>query len=99
MTPKERKDFEIMCEMYRRAYAASTPVGDFDALVENASINEFGQKVIPYLKYECEQEVMDQIIADVLKEYKVPKRRHQLFRNSFMLGCSPKTKQQISENI
>ena len=99
MTPKERKDFEIMSEMYRRAYAASTPVGDFDALVENASINEFGQKVIPYLKYECEQEVMDQIIADVLKEYKVPKRRHQLFRNSFMLGCSPKTKQQISKNI
>jgi hypothetical protein len=82
--------------MYRRAYAASTPIGDFDAMVQNAPRNEFGQKVIPYLKYECEQEVMEQIIIDVLKEYKVPKRRHELFRNSFMLGCSPKTKQKVT---
>ena len=93
MTNRERRDFEIMSEMYRRAYAASTPVGDFDAMVQNAPLNEFGQKVIPYLKYECEQEVMEQIIVDVLKEYKVPKSRRELFRNSFMLGCSPKTKQ------
>ena len=96
MTNRERRDFEIMSEMYRRAYAASTPVGDFDAMVQNAPLNEFGQKVIPYLKYECEQEVMEQIIVDVLKEYKVPKRRHELFRNSFMLGCSPKTKQRVT---
>lgn len=96
MTNRERRDFEIMSEMYRRAYAASTPVGDFDAMVQNAPSNEFGQKVIPYLKYECEQEVMEQIIIDVLKEYKVPKRRHELFRNSFMLGCSPKTKQKVT---
>ena len=96
MTNRERRDFEIMSEMYRRAYAASTPIGDFDAMVQNAPLNEFGQKVIPYLKYECEQEVMEQIIVDVLKEYKVPKRRHELFRNSFMLGCSPKTKQKVT---
>jgi hypothetical protein len=96
MTNRERRDFEIMSEMYRRAYAASTPIGDFDAMVQNAPRNEFGQKVIPYLKYECEQEVMEQIIIDVLKEYKVPKRRHELFRNSFMLGCSPKTKQKVA---
>lgn len=96
MTNRERRDFEIMSEMYRRAYAASTPVGDFDAMVQNAPRNEFGQKVIPYLKYECEQEVMEQIIIDVLKEHKVPKRRHELFRNSFMLGCSPKTKQKVT---
>ena len=96
MTNRERRDFEIMSEMYRRAYAASTPVGDFDAMVQNAPLNEFVQKVIPYLKYECEQEVMEQIIVDVLKECKVPKRRLELFRNSFMLGCSPKTKQKVT---
>ena len=95
MTEKEQKDYNILAEMYRRAYAASTPKGDFDAMIENAPINEFGQKVIPYLKYECEQDVMDQIIADVLKEYKVPKWRRPMFRNSFMLGCSPKTKQPL----
>ena len=92
---KDEKDYDILSEMYRRAYAASTPIGDFDAMVQNASLNEFGQKVIPFLKYECEYEIMDQIVVDVLKEYKVPKRRHELFRNSFMLGCSPKTKQPL----
>lgn len=90
---KDEKDYDILSEMYRRAYAASTPIGDFDVMVRNASINEFGQKVIPYLKYECEQEVMDQIVVAVLKENKVPKWRRPMFRNSFMLGCSPKTKQ------
>lgn len=89
---REQKTEAILHEMYRRAYAASTPVGDFDAMVANAPLNEFGQKVIPYLKYECEQEVLDQIVADVLKEHKVPKREHMAYRNGFMLGCSPKTK-------
>lgn len=95
MTRKEQRDFDILTEMYRRAFAASTPPADFDALVAAAEINALGQKVIPYLKYECEQEVMEQIVVDVLKEYKVPKRRHELFRRSFMLGCSPKTKQPL----
>ena len=92
MTRKEQRDSDILMEMYRRAFAASTPPADFDALVAEAETNALGQKVISYMDYECEQDVMDQIIADVLKEYKVPKRRHELFRNSFMLGCSPKTK-------
>lgn len=91
MTRREQKAFEIMTEMYRRAYAASTPKGDFDAMIKDAPRNEFGQKVIPYLKYECELEVMEQIIKDVLKENKVPKREHDKYRNGFMLGCSPKT--------
>jgi len=95
MTKLKQQEYNILTEMYRRAYAVSTPVGDFDTIVQNAPLNEFGQKVIPYLKYECEQEVMEQIIVDVLKEHKVPKRRHELFRNSFMLGCSPKTKQPL----
>ena len=92
MNKREQKTQAILHEMYRRAYAASTPVGDFDTMIANASFNEFGQKVIPYLKYECEQEVMDQIIKDVLKENKIPKKEHMRFYNSFMLGCSPKTK-------
>lgn len=92
MTKQERKDYNVLTEMYRRAFAASTPKGDFDQLLEDAPLNEFGQKVIPFLEYECEQEVMEQIVKDVLKENKIPKRRHQAFLTSFMLGCSPKTK-------
>lgn len=93
MTKQEQKDYNVLTEMYRRAFAASTPKGDFDQLLEDAPLNEFGQKVIPFLEYECEQEVMEQIVKDVLKENKIPKRRHQAFLTSFMLGCSPKTKQ------
>ena len=36
-----------MLEIYRRAFAASTPIGDFDKLMSEAEINEFGQKTIP----------------------------------------------------
>jgi hypothetical protein len=95
MTQREQRDFDILTEMYRRAFAASTPPADFDALVAVAETNALGQKVIPYLDYECEQETMDRIVTDVLREYRVPKWRRPLFRNSFMLGCSPKTKQPL----
>lgn len=87
-----KKDETILHEMYRRAFKDSTPSGDWDELLNNAQTNEMGQKVIPFMDYECEQEVMEKIVNDVLKEYKVPKSRRHLFSVSFHLGCSPKTK-------
>lgn len=78
--------------MYRRAFANSTPKGDFDKLMENAILNEFGQKVIPFMDYECEIDVMEKIVDDVLKEYKVPIYKRKHFKTAFMLGCSPKSK-------
>jgi hypothetical protein len=93
MTKREQKEYDILMEMYRRAFAASTPVGDFDNLMEIASLNEFGQPIVPYWEYECDGDVMDKIVVDVLKEYKVPKLKRTAFRTTFMLGCSPKTKQ------
>ena len=86
---KDQKDNNILTEMYRRAFAASTPKGDFDGLLANAAINEFGQRVIPYNDYTCDHSLMEQIVEDVLKENKVPKWRRQGFKNAFMLGCSP----------
>ena len=98
MTRKEQRDFDILTEMYRRAFAASTPPADFDALVAVAETNELGQKVIPYMDYECEQETLEDIVMAVLREYRVPKWRRPMFRNSFMLGCSPKTKQPLKND-
>jgi hypothetical protein len=89
---KQDKITEILFEMYRRAFAASTPKGDFDKLVENAVVNKDGIKEIPFMDYECEHSVMEEIVKNVLKEKKVPKHKHDLFYRSFMLGCSPKTK-------
>lgn len=91
MTKREQKDYNTLHEMYRRAFAASTPKGDFDELLANASINEFGQKVIPYNDYQCDHSVMEKIVEDVLKENRIPKWRRQSFKNTFMLGCSPKS--------
>lgn len=95
MTRREQRDSDILTEMYRRAFAASTPPADFDALVAVAETNALGQKFIPYMDYECEQETLEAIVMAVLREYRVPKWRRPMFRNSFMLGCSPKTKQSL----
>lgn len=90
---KKIKDEEIMHELYRRAFAVSTPPGDFDELMAKAEINEFGQKVIPFMDYECPHEVMEKILEDVMVEFKVPKHRIRAFSFNFWLGCSPKSAQ------
>jgi|688.fasta_scaffold195208_3 hypothetical protein len=83
---------KILHELYRKAFKASTPSGDWDELYANAPLNEFNQKVIPFMDYECEQEVMEEILETTLKEYKVPKWRKRSFEITFWLGCSPKSK-------
>ena len=91
MAKGKNNDEEIMHELYRRAFAASTPPGDFDELMAKAETNEFGQKVIPYMDYECPHEVLEKILEDTLTEYKVPKHRVNAFSFNFWLGCSPKS--------
>jgi hypothetical protein len=89
---RENKDHKILHELYSRAFAASTPKGDFDLLLENATTNERGQKVIPFMDYECEAEVLEEILDSVMKEFKVPLWKRKSFEFGFYLGCSPKTK-------
>lgn len=86
------KEEQIFHELYRRSFAASEPKGDWDELLENATIDNKGRKNIPYLDYECEEEILKAIFEDVMKEFKVPKWKRQGFYFGFMLGCSPKTK-------
>jgi hypothetical protein len=89
---REKRNDKILHELYRRAFAASTPKGDFDYLLENATINGRGQKEIPFMDYECESEVLEEILDSVMKEFKVPVRERKSFSVGFYLGCSPKTK-------
>jgi hypothetical protein len=86
------KDDKILLEIYKRTYAASTPPADFEKLMEEATLNEFHQKVIPFMDYEIEDEVAESIMNEVLKEFKVPKYRYDVFKRSYWLGCSPKSK-------
>jgi hypothetical protein len=87
-----KKDEKILLEIYKRTYAASTPPADFEKLTEEATLNEFHQKIIPFMDYEIEDKVAESIMDGVLKEYKVPKYRHQIFKRTYWLGCSPKSK-------
>lgn len=87
-----KKQDEILHELYRRAYAASTPPADWDELLKNAETDDAGRKHIPFMEHECETETMENILTAVLKQYRVPKYLHQAFRTTFWLGCSPKSK-------
>jgi hypothetical protein len=89
---KQSKIDTIIHELYRKAFKASTPSGDWDEMYANAPLNEFHQKVIPFMDYECEHEVMEEILQSTLKAHKVPKWRRRSFEMTFWLGCSPKTK-------
>lgn len=92
MRKKKISDGDILLEIYRNVYAASTPPADFDELMANAEVNKDGQKVIKYIDYECEHDVMEKILNEILDKYKIKDYRRKQFSFSFWLGCSPKTK-------
>lgn len=84
---------KAMMHCYRELYANATPPASFDELLENATVNEQGQKVIPFLDYEIEEEVFEEIVADTIKVYKINRSYlKQSFRFTIMMGCSPKFK-------
>ena len=87
---KSNKIDEVLYDCYRELFANSNPKGDFDALVEAATINDRGQKEIPFMDYEIDEDVFQQILVDTLKKHKVPKRLHRSFSVAIHLGCSPK---------
>ena len=78
---------------YRELYANATPPASFDELLNSATVNEQGQKVIPFLDYEIDEDVFEEIVADTIKVYKI-KRSYlkQSFRFTILMGCSPKFK-------
>lgn len=87
---KKTYDKELM-HCYRQLFAHSTPAASFDELVENARVNEVGQKQIDFMAYEIDESVADEIIEQTIKDFKIkPKYVQQQFRNTIYLGCSPK---------
>lgn len=80
---------EIMIELYKHA----TPSADFEKLLEEAPLNERGEKVIDFNSYEIEEDKMKEIVESVIKKYKITNNRQQskIYFNVY-LGASPKTK-------
>lgn len=93
------KEDKAMWECYRLLYENSNPQANFDELVENAEFNERGQKVIDFDSYEIEEGKFFEIMDDVIKRNKIKGYRAQAFSNSVLLGCSPKFKKSIGNNI
>jgi hypothetical protein len=84
------KEDKCLWEIYTRLFEASTPKGDFNELVENGKKDEHGRIHIPFMDYEIEPDVMDKIIQDTCKEFKIPKKDREKFKNTVYLGCSPR---------
>jgi hypothetical protein len=61
-------------------------------LLAEAQLNENGQKVVPFMDYECETEIMEQILATAFKKHRVPEYVQRQLKFAFWLGCSPKSK-------
>jgi hypothetical protein len=99
MKRKKFTDDEILTEIYRRVYAVSEPPADFDQLMATPETNAFGQKVIKFMDHECDDEVMKKICNDTLDEFKVKGYKRNQFFYSFWLGCSPRSKKQLNEQL
>jgi hypothetical protein len=83
---------KVVLHCYKELYKMSTPSADFDELVKNASINQFGQKEIPYMDYEIEEALFHSILHKVLSKYKLDTWDIDRIKNTIYLGCSPKFK-------
>jgi len=88
---KADKEEKLIRDCYRELFANSEPSADFDALMENATINNRGEKEIPFMDHEIEDVLLYKIIDKYAKQLK-PKWERRRFKNSILLGCSPKTK-------
>ena len=59
-------------------------------MMDEASINKWGQKVIPFDDYVLSEIKQRHIIKKVLIDYKVPKYLRYAFNTTITLGCSPR---------
>lgn len=88
----QQKIDKAILDCYIRLYSEADPPADFQELMDNAELNEHGQKIIPYWAHEIDRERESEIIEETAKKHKVPKYLRQAFRNTIMLGVSPKHK-------
>jgi len=85
---------EAMNDCYIQMYKESEPPANFLELVENAVLNEYGEKVIPFNDYVISEARADQIIAEVAKKNKFNEYDKKTLSRSVWLGCSPKFKKE-----
>lgn len=83
---------KIINECYKKLYKLSEPSVDFDMLMENANINQFGQKEIPYNDYEICFKTYENVLDTIIRKYRLNEDESKKVKNTIALGCSPKFK-------
>lgn len=87
---KKKTVREVMLDIYRELYRKATPSADFDELVANAKVNEYGTKDIPYMDYYLDDDEYVKTVNKYLKRYS---RRDSGFLKAIefeaYLGCGP----------
>jgi hypothetical protein len=86
---KEKKLEKLVLDIYRELYKNSTPSADFDELLKNATIDERGEKIIPFMDYYIDKEKFDEIVENKLKTVKLDEWYKRGVRFNVYLGCSP----------
>jgi len=94
---REKKDDAAILDCYTELFASSTPTADFKELMDNAFINEKGQKEIDFMAYEIDEDKYNEIVESMIKKHKFKGYRVQMFKNTIALGCSPKFKRKNDE--
>jgi hypothetical protein len=87
-----KKEEKLILNCFRELYKKSTPSGDFDSLMENATINERGEKEIPMDDYIIDRELFKEIVDKYKNKIKGPEYRKRAFSTTIYLGCSPNEK-------
>jgi len=94
---KEKKFDVAMMDCYVELFANSTPPADFKELMDNAPINERGQKEIDFMAYEIDEEKYNEIVDSTIKKHKLKGYDKRVFKINISLGCSPKFKRKDDE--
>ena len=81
---------KMIFKCYKALYKAATPAANFQTLVDTAVINERGEKEIPFMEYEIDEETYDKIVEKYMNRLK-PVYRRRAFKTTIALGCSPRT--------
>jgi len=87
---KTEKLKQKVLDIYTEMYAQATPPANFQDLMDNAEINERGQKVIPYNDYTLDAKIGDEIIRKHCRWLR--KRDKKAIEFEIYLGVSPKFK-------
>ena len=87
----DKMDVAIL-DCYVQLFKRSEPVGNFHHLMDIATINKRGQKEIPFMDYEIDEDLFEDIVSDCIKRHKIKPINRQSFRITILMGCSPKFK-------